>query len=511
MTRWGLQSFFVATLLWGLLSLSANAALISGTIVKVTPSGKLTVSTTSDKLQEFQIPSSARITIDGKPSGFGRLEVGQRVSLFTSSSGSVTQIKARTGTPTTPSPKPTANPPSTDTPPANEATASSGWTQYGGPNRDNISLETGLMTEWPAGGPALNWTATNLGEGYSSVSMSDDGKVYTMGNRGNQEMTICLDLATGKELWATQTGNAYRESQGNGPRSTPTIDGDRLYVLGANGDLACLSRDQGRILWKGNILQQYGANNIVWGISESVLIDGNKAVFTPGGRGATMVAVDKMSGRELWKSSVPGNPQAAYSSIVVADIGGSRQYVNFVHTAVVGIDAATGNALWGIQSPANGTANCSSPLASGNLVFAASGYGTGGTLVEVNGARRNVSAREVYHINDMKNHHGGMVLIDGYIYGTDEQILRCIELKSGETKWQSRSVGKGAVVYADGHIILRSENGPVAMFAASPDKYEEQGRFEPPRSDRPAWPHPVVANGCLFLRDQDKLFCYALK
>ncbi|MCA9045014.1 MAG: PQQ-like beta-propeller repeat protein, partial [Planctomycetaceae bacterium] len=446
MTSWGLHRFLLAAAMLSLLPLNANAALISGTIVKVAQSGKITVETTSNKQQEFQVPSSARITIDGKPGGFGRLEVGQRVSLITSSSGSVTQIKARTGTPTTPSPKPVPSSPATGTPPASETISGSGWTQFGGPNRDNISPETGLITEWPAGGPALNWTATGLGEGYSSVSISDDGKLYTMGNRGNQEMTICLDLATGKELWATQTGNAYRESQGNGPRSTPTIDGDRLYVLGGNGDLACLSRNDGEMLWSGNILRQYGADNIVWGISESVLIDGNKAVFTPGGRNATMVAVDKMSGRELWKSNVPGNPKAAYSSIIAADIGGSRQYVNFVHTAVVGVDAATGKALWGIQSPANGTANCSSPLASGNFVFAASGYGTGGTLVEVSGTRGNVSAKEVYHINEMKNHHGGMVLIDGYIYGTDEQILRCIELKTGETKWQSRSVGKGAVV-----------------------------------------------------------------
>lgn len=510
-----LMSMLVTGLL-GALGDSGAAALISGTIRSVNGEGKLVVTTTGDKAQSFVIPAGAVITLDGKNAKLNQLEAGQKVSVFTTgNNGAVTRVNARAAKAATPMPTPLAQPKPAAMPESPSATQSASgnlvWTQYGGPNRDNVSPERGLLARWPAGGPELKWTADNLGEGYSSVSMSEDGQLFTMGSRGDDELTICLDVNTGREIWSQRTGRTFREGQGNGPRGTPTIDGDRVYSLGGNGDLACLKRAQGDVVWQGNILSNYGGDNIVWGISESVLIDGNQAVFTPGGKTGTMVAVDKLTGKEIWRSMVPGSPQAAYSSIVPIDVGGVRQYVNFVHTAVVGIDARSGQTLWGNQSPANDTANCSSPIALGDYVFAASGYGTGGTLIQLAAIRGKVNAREVYHTNQMKNHHGGMVVVDGYLYGTDEKILTCIELRTGMIQWENRSVGKGAVVYADGHIILRGEEGPVAMFAASPNAYEEQGRFEPPRSNRPAWAHPVVANGCLFLREQDKLYCYQLK
>ena len=491
----------------------ANAALISGTVASIDQDkGKLTLETTGGKSQTFQITGNVTVTLDGKPAKLSQVEAGQKVSVFTSATGRVEKLTVRSGTPaaTPPANRPKTGKPASEPIETPEA-AQTGWYQYGGPNRDNISTETGLLAQWPESGPQLKWTTSNLGEGYSSVALADDGKMYTMGNRGDQEMTICLDSATGKEIWATQTGKAYREGQGNGPRGTPTIDGDRVYVLGGNGDFSCLKRQTGAPLFSGNILQEFGARNIVWGISESVFIDGDKAVFTPGGQGAAMVAINKLTGKLIWKAAVPGNPQTGYSSIIPVEVGGVRQYVNFVHTAVIGVDAQTGQFLWANESAANGTANCSSPISNGEYVFAASGYGTGGTLIQLTGGRGNISAQQVYHTQDMKSHHGGMVLYEGHIYATDEQILKCLDFKTGEVKWQNRSVGKGSVVFADGHVILRSENGPVAMFAATPDGYHEQGRFEPPRSDRPAWPHPVVASGCLFLRDQDRLFCYELK
>ena len=509
--QWMLLS---AGLVTSVLAVTAQAELISGTISSVAASsGRISVQTTADRSRSFRVGDDTQFSLDGKPVKVDQLAAGQRVSIFTSTGGEVTKVVARSGSPapvaSTPKPQPkpaTASEP--DTP--RSSSSSNEWTQFGGPNRDNISTETGLMQSWPAAGPPLKWSIRGLGEGYSSVSLSGN-RLLTMGNRGDREMTLCFDVETGRELWATQTGAAYREGQGNGPRGTPTIDGNRVYVLGANGDLACLDLDTGARQWGGNILQEFGGSNITWGISESVLIDGDRLICTPGGRAATMVALDKASGRTIWQARVPSNPQAAYSSIVPLELGGSRQYVNFVHNAVVGIDASSGQALWGNTSAANGTANCSSPLVLGNQVFAASGYGTGGTLIELSGNRSGVQANQVYHTKDMKNHHGGMVLRDGYLYGTDEAILKCLELKTGAVQWQSRSVGKGAVVYADGQIILRSEQGPVAMFTATPTGYQENGRFEPPRSDRPAWPHPVVAAGCLFLRDMDQLHCYRLR
>jgi outer membrane protein assembly factor BamB len=486
-------------LLWATL---AHAASVAGVVASVDSStGSLTVDAASKKGQEFTTDEKTNITLDGKKATLADLAEGQRVTVTTTTAGKVTRIVAKSVAGATPR---TGGAKSAGT------SANSGWHQYGGPNRDNVSPETGLLKSWPSGGPELKWTASGMGEGYSSVSLSGD-KLLTMGNRGNEETTICLNAETGKELWATPTGNAYREGQGNGPRATPTIDGDKVYVLGANGDLACLELASGKKVWGGNILQEFNANNITWGISESVLIDGPNLVCTPGGRGAAMVSLDKTNGKLKWKASVPGDPQTGYSSILPIEFGGTRMYVNFVHTGVIAVDAKNGNLLWGNKSPANGTANCSSPVFEKDSVFAASGYGTGGTLIKMSGSRGKITAEEVYSTKDMKSHHGGMVVVDGYLYGADDGVLKCLELKTGNVQWQDRSVGKGAIVYADGMLIHRSENGPVALVKATPTAYEETGRFEPSRSNKPAWPHPVVANGCLFLRDMDQLLCYKVK
>ncbi len=477
----------------------AQAAVVNGTVAGV-DGETITVDSTAKPGQEFSLDAKTIITLDGKKAKLADIAEGQKIAVTTGTGGKVMRltVKSVAGS----SPRAAAA--------KGAVSANTGWHQYGGPNRDNISLETGLLKAWPSGGPELKWTASGIGEGYSSVALAD-GKILTMGNRGNEEMTICLNAETGKEVWATATGSAYREGQGNGPRATPTIDGDRVYVLGANGDLACLELASGKQVWSGNILKEYNANNITWGISESVLIDGPNLVCTPGGPGAAMVSMDKSSGKLNWKTTVQGNPPTGYSSILPIEFGGTRIYVNFVHTGLIAVDAKTGNLLWGNKSPANGTANCSSPVFDGDSVFAASGYGTGGTLIKMSGSRNKITVEEVYHTKDMKNHHGGMVLLDGHLYGADEAILKCIELKTGNVKWQDRSVGKGAVVYADGQIILRSENGPVAMFKATPAAYEETGRFEPSRSNKPAWPHPVIADGCLYLRDMDQLQCYKMK
>lgn len=497
--------FCLCALLMLALTTVAQAATVLGVVVSVdADAGTLTINVTTAKGQvtkegaEYKLDAQTKVTLDGKAAKTADLAAGQKVTLTTAAASKVTRVVAKSA--------PAGAAPAS----ASSKSSGTGWYQYGGPNRDNISTETGLLDEWPAGGPELKWKVSGLGEGYSSVSLAD-GKILSMGNRGNEEMTICLDEATGKELWATATGSAYRENMGNGPRGTPTIDGDKVYVLGANGDLACLELASGKKVWGGNILREFNANNITWGISESVLIDGPNLVLTPGGKGAAMVSLNKTNGKLNWKTAVQQDPQTGYSSILPIEFGGTRIYLNFVHTALIAVDAKTGNLLWGNTSPANGTANCSSPVVSGDIVFAASGYGTGGTAIKLTGSRNKIGADQLYHTKDMKSHHGGMVVIDGHVYGTDEAILTCIELKSGEKKWQSRSVGKGAVVYADGQIILRSEEGPVAMFKATPAGYEETGRFEPSRSNKPAWPHPVVANGCLYLRDMDQLMCYKLK
>ncbi|HUQ71773.1 MAG TPA: PQQ-binding-like beta-propeller repeat protein, partial [Planctomycetaceae bacterium] len=304
----------------------------------------------------------------------------------------------------------------------------------------------------------------------------------------------------------------FQDGTGNGPRGTPTVDGDRVYALGGHGDLVCANSASGDVVWKMNILQEFGGNNIVWGISESVLIDDDRLICTPGGRQATMVALNKLTGKPIWRSAIQGNPSAAYSSPIAINVGNVRQYVNFVHTAVVGVRASDGEPMWGQPASANGTANCSTPVAANNVVFTASGYGTGGALFRLASSGNATRSEVAYTTKEMKNHHGGMVLIDGFLYGFDEAILTCLDLRTGKPAWQNRSVGKGSLTYADGCLYLRSENGPVALAAASPQGYDERGRFEPgDRSRRPAWSHPVIAHGKLYLRDQDTLVVYDVK
>ena len=386
------------------------------------------------------------------------------------------------------------------------------WTQFRGPDRSNRSDDVDLLFDWNQTPPVPAWQARNLGEGYSSVSVQGN-RVFTMGTRNNREVVFALDLKNGKELWFTPLGSIFKDGQGNGPRSTPTLDGSLLYALGANGDLACLDVKTGGITWRMNILSQFKGSNITWGISESVLIDGEKLICTPGGQNSAMIALKKHTGELLWRCAIPGNPAAGYASPIKVRVQGVEQYVTFTSQSLIGVRSSDGKLLWKDGSSANGTANCSAPIFEDSSLFSASGYGTGGALLKLSSSGRQTSATQVYHTKKMKNHHGGMVVVNGYLYGSDDPgILTCLELKTGKLQWKNRSVGKGSLTYADGHLYLRSEQGPMALIEANPKQYIEKGRMQQPfRSDRPAWSHPVVTAGKLFLRDQSNLLVYNLK
>lgn len=390
--------------------------------------------------------------------------------------------------------------------------SSGGWPQFLGPDRNNVSREMGLLNKWPENGPRLLWTARGLGAGYTPVSVRDN-TLFTMGNRGEDEFLLALKLEGGGKLWEVRTGRAFHEGAGDGPRSTPTVDGDSVYALGASGDLCCTDARSGKVSWRKNILADFGAHNITWGICESVLIDGERLICTPGGPAATLVALDKKIGKLIWKSAVPGGPSAAYGSAVAIDVGGVRQYAQVTGAGIVGVRASDGKFLWADNHANAGGTNCSSPVFDDGFVFSSSGYGIGGALLKLTSRDGQTTAEFIYHTTDMKSHHGGYLVIDGYLYGSnDPGILTCIELKTGKVKWQDRSVGKGAITAADGKLILRSEQGPVALVQATPAGYRELGRFNPPeRSKQPTWPYPLVAYGKLFLRDQDFLQCYDLK
>ena len=389
------------------------------------------------------------------------------------------------------------------------------WPQWRGPDRTGISRESGLLKSWPADGPKLAWKAMGIGQGHSAPAICK-GRVYGMGLVGDDEVVWALDERTGKAIWHTRiaAGTELQASQGgNGPRATPTVDGDQIYTLGVSGDLLCLNSADGRLLWKKNLVNDFGGHVPAWGYSESPLVDGNRVIATPGGRNATMVALNKATGEVIWKSQVADGSNVAYSSSIVADVDGRKEYIQFLAGGVVGIAAQDGKLLWRYDAPANRQGiNCSTPIYRDHLVFAASAYGNGGGLARLATSAGEVKAEEVYFTKQMQNHHGGVVLLGDYLYGFDNSNLTCIEFQTGKIMWTNRSVGKGSVTYADGFLYARSEQGPVALVEANPKEYVEKGRFDQPdRSRANSWPYPVVANGRLYLRDQDVLLCYDVK
>lgn len=395
----------------------------------------------------------------------------------------------------------------------NTATVATGdWPGWRGSDRTGISAERGLLKSWPSEGPKLLWKTTGLGEGFSTPSVAGN-LIFVMGNRGDEEFVIALDRnKQGKEVWATSLGPARHRGGGYpGPRCTPTVDSNRVYALGLSGDLVCLDAKTGRGYWRQNLVTDFGGSIPNWGYAESPLIDGLWVLCTPGGQQTTMVALLKTTGKPVWQSAI--GDRAGYASIIPAEIGGVKQFVQFTEKGVIGVNAKSGDFLWRYDAPANGTANIPTPVAIGDSVFAASGYGTGGGLVEVHRAGARFDATEKFFSREMKNHHGGLIVLDGYLYGSDDPgILTCIDLKTGQAKWKNRGPGKCALVYADGMLFCRSERGPVTLVKATPDAYEELGKFEQPdRSSAQAWPHPVIADGRLYLRDQDVLLCYDIR
>jgi outer membrane protein assembly factor BamB len=389
-----------------------------------------------------------------------------------------------------------------------EATAQTGeWPQWRGPNRDGISKETGLLKQWPAQGPPLIWKATGAGRGYSSMSISN-GRLYTLGLRGDREYVISFDISAGKEVWSTAHGSAFRNDRGDGPRGTPTVDGDKVYALGGAGDLSCLDTKTGRIVWTMNILKKFGGSNIQWGISESPLVVGEKVLVNPGGPGASIVALNKKDGSLIWKSQ---SDTAGYSSAIALDAGGVSQAVFFTSRRAMGLDLRDGRLLWEYERPSNDTANVATPIVKANRVFVSSDYGTGGGVVEIQPGTKGLTAQEIWFTKDMRNHHSSSVLVGDYLYGFSSSILTAMKFDTGEIAWRDRSVGKGSLVYSDGNLYCFSENGVVGLVEATPQGYHEKGRFRIQQDSLPTWTHPVVAGGKLYIRDQDTIYAYDVK
>lgn len=383
------------------------------------------------------------------------------------------------------------------------------WPQFNGSARDNRSSDQQLLPEWPETGPPLAWIAEGVGIGYATVAVVE-GRVFTVGNKGDVEALICLDVGTGQKLWSTPFARASHPSYGDGPRSTPAVDDGLVYVLGAEGALVCCDAKTGSVVWSKNILTEFEASRLGFGMCESVLIDGDVLICAPGGKKATVVALEKRTGNVRWQCKIEGE-RASYASASIAEFDGVRQIVHFLGGHTVGIRRSDGQFLWKNSRAANPQANCCSPLVIGNRVFSASSYGTGGALLSLTVDGTNVRADQQWDTKEMCCHHGEMVVANGCIFGCHEAILSCLDVETGKVRWKSRSVGKAAITYAEDKLYVRGEGQEIALVDASPDQYTERGRFtQPERSSQSAWPHPVVAHGRLFLRDQNLLLCYNL-
>ena len=382
------------------------------------------------------------------------------------------------------------------------------WTQWRGPQRTGISPETGLLQQWPAAGPPVAWSITGVGAGYGTASVLGS-RLFIQGQRGRDSMVHAIDLATGKYLWSKNLGSAGDNDRGSGPRSTPTIDGDRLYVLTERGDLWCL-RDTGAEVWHRNILTDFKGSNIQWLLSESPLVDGDRVVVTPGGRGAGIVALDKMTGKTIWTAKEVSD-EAGYASAIAIDVQGIRAYTTFTGNAAVGVRASDGKLMWSYAPAANGTANITTPVFFQDKVFYTSAYGTGAGLVTLRAQSGTLAATENYFTRDMQNHHGGVVLVGSTLYGFSNAILTALDFASGKMLWRDRSVGKGSVSYADNRLYMLSENNVVGLAEVTPTGYREVGRFTIADQGLPSWSHPVISGGRMYLRNQNVLTAYDIR
>jgi outer membrane protein assembly factor BamB len=363
------------------------------------------------------------------------------------------------------------------------------------------------LKQWPEGGPPLAWTANKAGLGYGSPAIAD-GKVFLMGNGEKMEYVVCLDENSGEQIWACFTGSLRSGGGGYpGPRCTPTFADGKIYVMGLAGRVVCCDAKTGQPIWYREMTRDFGGWEPRWGYSESVLVDGDRVICTPGME-KTVVALDARTGKEIWAAHA-GDP-ASYSSVVKAVFAETPQYVAFTQRGLVGIRASDGAILWRYDKPSNGQANCPTPVVLGSTVFAASGYGRGGGCVWIRKDEEGTfSPQELYSTNKMQNQHGGFVVVDGYLYGcSDPGVLVCLNYKTGKVTKAIRT-GRFSIAYADGMLYLRKENGRVDLYEASSTKLTRRGTFEQPhRSKLKAWPHPVIANGRLYLRDQYVVLCY---
>ena len=393
------------------------------------------------------------------------------------------------------------------------AVAQEDWPRWRGPDLSDHSPDKGLLKKWPKDGPKQVWLYKDAGIGYSGPAISN-GKFITMGERNGAIHVIAIDTKNGKEIWNTKFAKGFKNNWGNGPRGTPTIDGDKVYALAPKGELICLNIKNGSKLWNADLVKNFGGKAPYWGFSESVLVHGNNVVVTPGGAKGAIVALNKITGKQIWQSKEIKDG-AQYSSIIPIKHNGDDQYVQLFMKSLVGVSASDGSLLW--KTDWNGrTAVIPTPIYKNGNIYISSGYNVGCKLINLS---QDNKVSEVYNNDTIINHHGGVILIGEHLYGhSDRGGWKCQNFETGEEIWRSKELGKGAIHYADGMLYCLGESdGTVTLVKANTKGWEETGRFKlSPQTKlrKPSgkiWTHPVVIGGNLYLRDQEIVYCYKVK
>ena len=397
------------------------------------------------------------------------------------------------------------------------ALAAAEWPQFHGPRRDNKSTETGLLKTWPSGGPKLIWKTKGIGAGFSSVAIAE-GMIYITGNIDKKTVITAMNF-DGKVLWRTPNGPAYKRDK-PGTRSTPTITGGKLFHMNADGDLICLEAKTGKRIWGFNILKKFQGRNVIWALAESPLVDGQKVICRPGGKKIGMVALDKDTGKTIWTCEGIGD-KPGYSSSILAEYQGLRQIIALMEKNAVGVAADDGRLLWKFSHKVNYNENILRPVYHDGRVVVSASHGKGTTGLKLNVKGKECSAEKVWKNNKMNNQHGGLVLVDGYVYGHSQSGgWMCFELATGKTTYTSRELRSksGCLTYADGMLYVMTQDRKVALVPADPKGFKIAGRFTLPkhrfmRSEvrKYSWAHPVVCGGRLYIRYDNNLQVYNVK
>jgi outer membrane protein assembly factor BamB len=379
------------------------------------------------------------------------------------------------------------------------------WPQYRGLNRDGISKETGLIQSWPVEGPKVIWKVP-VGDGYSAISVSN-GRLFTMFSQQNDELVCSFDATTGKEIWRYKLDSNFVNDQGNGPRGTPTVDGDVVYVLGAQDMLAALNAKDGTKIWDHNLLKEMGGKVPIWGASSSPLVEKDTLIVPVGGsENNAVVCFNKKTGEVIWKSQ---SDEPGYSSPIAVTIGGVRQIIAFSGTALFSFSPSDGKMYWRYPWKTDWFVNAATPiLVSEDKIFISTSYDRGSALLRVTSTGGKIGVEEVWLSKGMKNHFNSSVLHEGYLYGFDNAILKCIDTTTGEAKWQKTGYGKGSLIFADGNLIVLGERGQLLLVEATPEEYRQKATVEILQGK--CWTEPTLSGGKLYLRNQKEMLCLDL-